>query len=98
MPLQKRSEKNGAVGAASSAQQVYERLNKLLGCCREQWVALAEPQEVFHFDFHEAERNMQPASNMLEFKFTQVRHKTWPCSAVHCSALHCTARHGMACV
>lgn len=39
---------------------------------REDWVALAEPQQVFHFDFHEAERNMQPVSDMLQFTFTQV--------------------------
>jgi hypothetical protein len=36
-------------------------------------VPLAEPQEAFHFDFYEFERNMQPASNQLHITFNKVR-------------------------
>ncbi|GAB4824134.1 hypothetical protein N2152v2_011180 [Parachlorella kessleri] len=43
-----------------------------LAQCRERWVALAEPQEVFHFNFYEADRNMQPASNQLLLKFNKA--------------------------
>jgi hypothetical protein len=36
-------------------------------------VPLAEPQEAFHFDFYEFERNMQPASDQLHVTFNKVR-------------------------
>lgn len=41
-------------------------------CSRDKWAALAEPVEVFHFDFRDFERNMQPASTQLSLRFTQV--------------------------
>jgi predicted RNA methylase len=43
----------------------YEGLE--LGRCRETWIPLAPPQEVFKFDFYSVERSMQPEESVLPF-------------------------------
>lgn len=46
----------------------YEGLN--LECCRDQWLALGDPVEVFVFDFAQTVENMRPQSHSLEFAFS----------------------------
>ncbi|KAK3268304.1 hypothetical protein CYMTET_23176 [Cymbomonas tetramitiformis] len=42
-----------------------------LGECREQWKALAEPLEVFSFEFGDVEANVAPLAHAVEFDITQ---------------------------
>ena len=39
--------------------------------CRDAWTPLADPVEVFSFDFYEVERSMQPEEAVLDFKISK---------------------------